>query len=300
MKPTFRRLVPPALGSLVIAAVLATILAPSALGAFTRRTWTAAVGGGGATGSVVLAINTNSTATVTVTTTGLKASTIYTQQIYTGSCGKPSTVVKLPGLAVKADGTGSRTMPLTAVLGRRLWDTAAGHSIAIRIATATESHCAVFSFPLATRIVISKYGINLPIVKQVGSAYPLCNVALYLSTLAQPGERGVTFIFAHARTGMFLPLLTASKVNNGKAMVGAIVQVWTNDNKLHTYQITKVLRHSYVFPDYDPNAESLFLQTSEGPHGTPNKLVIVAKRISVTSATYATAHPTPHPVRCGF
>jgi hypothetical protein len=298
MHTSSHRFIAPFVGSLVTAAVLATILAPTALGALTRRTWTATFTGGGASGTATLAINTNSTGSVTVRVAGLQPSSIYTQLIYSGSCGSPSTVLKLPGLAVSVDGLGSRTMPLTAAQGRKVSDFAAGHSIAIRIATPGQVRCAVLSYPLATRVAISKYGIDLPIVKQVGSAYPLCNVAMYLPALSQPGERGVTFIFAHARTGMFLPLLTASRVNSGKAMVGAIVKVWTSDSKLHTYQIVKVLRHTYVFPNYDPNVEQLFLQTSEGPHGTPNKLVITAKRLAVTTVSYAEAHPKPHPLVC--
>lgn len=298
MNATLRHRFGPLVGALVIAAFLATLLAPTTLGAVTRRTWTAPIGGLGATGTVVLAINTNSTASVTVNAQGLKPSTIYTQEIYYGSCGRPSVILKLPGLAVKADGTGARTMPLKATLGRRVSDFAASRSIAIRISAGSETHCGVLTYPIATRVQVAKYGINLPIVKQVGNAYPLCNVAMYLPTLSQPGEPGVTFIFAHARTGMFLPLLTASKSNNGRGMVGAIVKVWTSDNRLHTYQITRVLRHTYVFPNYNPDVEQLYLQTSEGPHGTPNKLVITAKRVSVTMDSYAAAHPTPRPKVC--
>jgi len=60
-----------------------------------------------------------------------------------------------------------------------------------------------------------------------------------------------------------------------------------------------VLRHQYVFPTFNPATEQLWLQTSEGPYGTDNKLIVVAKRVSVVAATAAEAQPTPHPVACG-
>ena len=44
--------------------------------------------------------------------------------------------------------------------------------------------------------------------------YPLCDAAQYFraDALGQPGQGRATYLYAHARTGMFLPLLTASKV----------------------------------------------------------------------------------------
>src|SRR5207253_5583467 len=52
-----------------------------------------------------------------------------------------------------------------------------------------------------------------------------------------------TYIFAHARTGMFLPLLEGSKVDNGKKMKGMLVQVYTSDDQLFLYSISEVRRH---------------------------------------------------------
>ena len=56
--------------------------------------------------------------------------------------------------------------------------------------------------------------------------------------LGQPGQGKSVYLFAHARTGMFLPLLTASKVSNGKKMLGMIVEVWTADDQRFLYVIT--------------------------------------------------------------
>ena len=42
---------------------------------------------------------------------------------------------------------------------------------------------------------------------------------------------------------MFLPLLDQSKKNNGKGMIGMLVDVYTSDNQVLTYTITEVRRH---------------------------------------------------------
>ena len=42
---------------------------------------------------------------------------------------------------------------------------------------------------------------------------------------------------------MFGPLLTQSESNDGAAMIGLWVEVYTADNQRHVYQITRVLRH---------------------------------------------------------
>jgi hypothetical protein len=155
---------------------------------------------------------------------------------------------------------------------------------------------------VASRIVIPALGIDLPIVAPPGNdtTYPLCNVAEYIQQLHQPGEPGATYIYAHARTGMFLPLLTQSQVNNGSGMVGDLVQVYTTDDQLYQYVISQVHRHVYTLDAaLAETRETLWLQTSEGPHGTPNKLQVVATPLSVGPADHADANPTPHPVVCG-
>jgi hypothetical protein len=288
----------PALAAICAACIIATLLATSTLGATARRVWHANVGGYGASGSATLLLDGTLTGSFSVTMRGLKPSTTYAQMLYTGTCGHPLAVVKLSGLRSDASGAASRSLPLNAAAGTDVWGTAYYHALGIRIATGSEAHCAVLTFRVATRIAVPKYGIDLPVVKQIGSAYPLCNVALYPSSLSQPGEAGLGLIFAHARTGMFLPLLNASLVNNGTAMVGAAVSVWMSDSTLLTYRITRVLRHTYVLPSASSSSEHLYLQTSEGPNGTANKLLLELSRNGSSVAPYAAAHPTPHPVIC--
>jgi hypothetical protein len=150
----------------------------------------------------------------------------------------------------------------------------------------------------ASGAVASQMGIDLPIIKRP-SGFPRCNVAMYWPEASQPREAGVTFIYGHARTGMFLPLLPPSRIKNGASLVGMTVRVWTSDSVLSTYRIVPVRRHQRTFGNMlGITREELWIQTSEGPRGTPDKLILVAKRISSVASSYASAHPTPHPIVC--
>jgi hypothetical protein len=155
---------------------------------------------------------------------------------------------------------------------------------------------------VATRVVVAALGIDLPVILQPGSAgsFPPCNVAMYIQQLHQPGQPGATYIYAHARTGMFLPILTASTINNGKSMIGMLVQVYTSDNMEFLYEVTAVRRHIIdLDAAFGTTDESLWLQTSEGPRGTIQKVQVIAKPLSSGPADPAAAHPTPHPLTCG-
>jgi len=154
---------------------------------------------------------------------------------------------------------------------------------------------------VATRVRIVALGIDLPVVAPPpADVYPLCNVAMYLDGLGQPGLGRATYLYAHARTGMFLPLLDASLVQNGKSLLGIVVEVWTSDNQRFLYDITEVRRRQTSLADaINATTEQLWLQTSEGPKGTVPKLQIVAEPLSQEAADPADAHPTPKPVVCG-
>jgi len=144
--------------------------------------------------------------------------------------------------------------------------------------------------------------IDLPVMLQTAKygGYVLCDVALYLPSMGQPGQGRATYIYAHAREGMFLPLLTASTHNNGAKMLGMTVEVYTSDNWLFLYTVTEVRRHTLSLDDaINTTTERLFLQTSEGPNGTIPKLQVVARPFDVEPVPHADAHPKPHPVACG-
>lgn len=161
------------------------------------------------------------------------------------------------------------------------------------------------SFPpdrVATRVRIAALKIDLPVIHQP-AGYPACNVAMFFGDdrLGQPGQGRATYIYAHARTGMFLPILTASKVSNGKKMVGMVVEVWTSDDQRFLYVITRVKRHvpydKSIGPAIAVKTEQLWLQTSEG-RGPQPKLQLIAEPLSQEPATHAAANPVPKPVNC--
>jgi len=153
-----------------------------------------------------------------------------------------------------------------------------------------------------TRVRIAALKIDLPVV-QAPSGYPYCNVAMWYADprLGQPGEGKATYIFADARTGMFLPMLNQSKKQNGKAMIGMVVEVWTSDDQRFLYVITDVRRHvpstSAFTAPFAAKSEQLWLQTSEGVGPMP-KLQLVAEPLSQEPAPAAEANPTPHVVNC--
>lgn len=154
---------------------------------------------------------------------------------------------------------------------------------------------------VATRIVIRRLKIDLPVMLQTDNygIFPLCDVALYQPLLGQPGQGRATYIYAHAREGMFLPLLTASQNNNGRRMLGMTVEVYTSDNWLFLYTITEVRRHTLSLQDaIDTRTERLWMQTSEGPEGTVPKLQVVADFLTADRTDPESAHPKPRPRVC--
>ena len=159
---------------------------------------------------------------------------------------------------------------------------------------------------LATRVVIPDLGIDLPVIAQPDPAYPSCNVAMYYEhpRLGQPGSGKAVYLYAHARTGMFLPLLTQANRAGGKAMIGMLVSVYTSDDQRHVYRITTVLPRvpadsRFLDKAFAAKQETLWLQTSTGPGASYPKLQVVARAVGVEPADPAQAHPRARPVRCG-
>jgi hypothetical protein len=152
---------------------------------------------------------------------------------------------------------------------------------------------------VATRIVIARLDVDLPVILQPNGDFPWCDVALYLPELGQPGSGRATYIYSHARTGMFLPLLTASQKNDGRRMLGMTVEVYTSDNWRYLYFITEVRRHTLSLDDaFAVTTEQLWMQTSEGPIGTIPKLQVVADFLTAEPADPADAHPKARPKVC--
>lgn len=77
-----------------------------------------------------------------------------------------------------------------------------------------------------------------------GDGFPLCDVAQYLSSYWQPAEAGTTYLYGHAREGMPLPILEASRRNVGREMVGQPIVVETADGRRFTYEVEVVRPHA--------------------------------------------------------
>ncbi len=163
---------------------------------------------------------------------------------------------------------------------------------------------------VATRVQIPALGIDLPVIASApNETFPRCNVAEYFvdntvsppkPLLATPGAPQATYLYAHARVGMFLPLLDHSKINNGKDMIGMYVVVYTADNQRHIYEINQVIRgvaasSASLDKAFAAKTDQLWLQTSEGANTNPSnstKLQVVATPLGVLAADPAEAHPT--------
>lgn len=156
----------------------------------------------------------------------------------------------------------------------------------------------------ATRLVIPELGIDLPIiVSPDNEEFPLCDVAEIMGDMGFPGSPGPTYVYAHARDGMFGPLLAQSKVNDGSDMIGMCVEVYTSDNLNHVYEITKVIRGvpadaHFLDGALQVKSDQFWMQTSEGPYSTSTKLQVVATPVGILGATSTDAHPTGTGIVC--
>ena len=159
---------------------------------------------------------------------------------------------------------------------------------------------------VATRVRIKGLDIDLPVIKGP-AGYPPCDVAMYLTDpveagqkprIGQPGQGMATYLFAHARPGMFEPLLKTKAAEQR----GNVVEVWTSDNLLFRYEIVAVRRGQTDLDDaLAATSEQLWLQTSEGPRGTPGKTQVIAMPLDgepPERADRADAHPKARPQSC--
>ena len=161
---------------------------------------------------------------------------------------------------------------------------------------------------VATRVVVEALDIDLAIVKSP-PGYPWCNVAMYLvnDRLGQPGAGQSVYLFAHARDGMFGPLyerVTLGRNGGSKSLIGMVVAVYTSDDHVYEYQVTKVYPRvpadtHFLDRAYAVTSEMLWLQTSTGHGGSLPKLQVVAKPFFDGPARHADAHPKARPVACG-
>jgi hypothetical protein len=110
-----------------------------------------------------------------------------------------------------------------------------------------------------------------------------------------------TYIYAHARDGMFGPIWNlAIRQAKPQKLLGLVVEVYTSDDQRFIYEVKDVKLHQRTLDDVGKSgSEELWLQTSEGPNASYPKTQLLALPIGTLPATHAAAHPTPHPVNCG-
>jgi LPXTG-site transpeptidase (sortase) family protein len=134
------------------------------------------------------------------------------------------------------------------------------------------------SAPIAPgyRLQIPRLGIDLPlaegdVARDVDQQLTPEGYAFHLPGTSIPGLGGNTYLYAHARVGMFLSLWNAK--------VGDAVFVSTPDLRALPYVVSEV--HQRVPPDdvswVQPTAgERLTLQTSTGPSPADPRFVVIA------------------------
>ncbi len=285
--------------SIFLALLIAMSAVASADALTVKRTWNARFGADAVYGTGVMRAYTTGTGLLTLKLKKLSPTSVYGIQIRSGTCSNLGTIrATLYKFHPTATGIVDTTRTIPEAKMNDIWKAARAGNIVIRIGSGTAAKCATLAFNVATRIVVSSLAIDLPVIRGP-STYPPCRVAMWMPALSQPREPGVTMIYAHARAGMFLPLLSRSKINNGASLIGMRVKVYTSDSRVSTYQITEVRRHvKSIQSAAGATAERLWMYTSEGPNTSYPKLVVVAKRLSTTTTTYSASHPKARPVSC--
>ncbi len=159
----------------------------------------------------------------------------------------------------------------------------------------------------ATRIVVESLGIDLPVVTLPSSGVHYCGVAMRwpYRGFVEPGQAGSVYVLAHARVGMFLPLLDASQRSGGRSLVGRKVLLYTSADWVFTYDITKVQRHvpsadvSRLSAPLAARDAELWMQTSEGATTASPLLQVAATLVEARPASHSASHPIPRPWVCG-
>ncbi len=292
--------------AIALALLLVAALAAPAEAATVHRVFSAGVGTNAANGRANITAYTDGTGRVTYSLKGLKKGWTYRVEVRRGRCSSLGTVVnRLPSVKVSSTGTVVTSRGLSTNTMFPIWKANWSNRLAIRFVSGSSIRCGNLNFVAATRVRVPAQGvlnttIDLPVVRGP-SGYPYCNVAMFMGALNQPAEpaTGATFIFAHARTGMFLPLLKQWQKNKGVNLIGKLAYMWTANNMVHTYRIDAVKQTNDVQAAVGEAPDRLWLQTSTGPNFRYPKLVVKAQRISSAPSTYPAAHPTPRIVKCG-
>lgn len=142
--------------------------------------------------------------------------------------------------------------------------------------TVTPSADPLAPIPDGYHVKIPRLGIDLPIAegiveRDIEQQQTPEGFAFHLPGTAIPGEKGNTYIYSHARVGMFLSLWNAK--------VGDEVMVTTPDGRTLRYNVSEVRPHvapSDVTVAQPTPDERLTLQTSTGPVPQDPRFVVIA------------------------
>ena len=126
------------------------------------------------------------------------------------------------------------------------------------------------------RITIPRIHIDLPITegdlkRDIADQRTPENFAFHLPGTASPGQSGNTYLYAHARTGMFLTLWNAR--------VGDEVFVTSPDGQVFVYVVRDIFARvvpTDVSSTRPTTMERLTLQTSTGPSAGDPRFVVFA------------------------
>ena len=161
----------------------------------------------------------------------------------------------------------------------------------------------------ATRVVVPALGIDLPVISG-NDAYPYCNVAMYLhhgqegeGRRVRPAGRGPRDVHLRACPGRHV------RADLQQRHPGPHPEQDARDGDPGLHELEPPLpvrgpRASAATSTSLDNAlsrakEEVWLQTSEGPKGTPGKTQVIGRFLSVEDSTKKEAQPKAHPVRCG-
>lgn len=143
-------------------------------------------------------------------------------------------------------------------------------------ATASPAPTAARPIPVGYRVKVPRLGIDLPIlegdvVRDTVDQQTPEHAAFHLPRTGIPEGGSNTYIYAHARTGMFLSLWDAK--------VGDEVLVTTPDGRTLRYVVSEVhprIPHDETKWVLPTQSERLTLQTSTGPNRDDPRFVVVA------------------------
>lgn len=295
--------------ALLLAVLLLAMAAVPAEAATVQRVFSAPMGTSGFNGLVKITAYTDGSGHVDYALKNLRKVATYRVEIRRQSCANLGSVVTAI-TPVKTGSLGKATLgrSISTTNMSRIWQANWSTMLSVRLVSGTSIRCGNLVFPRASRVTVPAYSIDLPVVR-APSGYPYCNVAMYLSSsrkaaqdvFGQPGEGRATYIYAHARDHMFGPIYNLAMVDHTpNKMLGMVIQIYTSWNRLYLYEVRSVRLHITSLDNaMSRGKEEVWLQTSEGPHGTPGKTQVIGRFLSVEDSTKKEAQPKPKPVVCG-